>query len=133
VSGKAVSQNLIVMPKALGVRLTDWMGLAVARGQTEQIVHAVEELGRDLRGFHEKYKTVHADFQPSNIFFGRLSGVNEQCEPHNVFIDIGGIGTAVGETDQVHFTKALELLGKAYGQDFVDSTQEAFMKGYNGQ
>lgn len=128
------TQNLIIMPRALGVRLGDWVGLAVARGHTEAIARTMETLGRDLRLFHERYGRQHADFQPSNVFLGWLSGSREPETEHgsNVFIDIGGVGTPVGETDQVHFLKALELLGKAYGQPFVQLSTEAFEKGYAG-
>merc|ERR1719487_70156 len=126
------TQNLIIMPRAIGTRLGDWLGLANARGQMDQIVASMESLGRDLRAFHEKYSTHHADFQPSNVYLGRLSGQQGyEGEQQNVLIDIGGVGTAVGETDQVHFTKSLELLGKAYGADFVRSATDAFMDGYN--
>jgi hypothetical protein len=127
---KTVTQNLIIMPRAIGTRLGDWLGLANARGQMDQIVASMERLGRDLRTFHVNYSTHHADFQPSNVYLGRLSGAGAG-EQLNVFIDIGGVGTAVGETDQVHFTKSLELLGKAYGADFVRSATDAFMDGYN--
>jgi len=127
---KTMTQNLIIMPRAIGTRLGDWLGLANARGQMDQIVASMERLGRDLRTFHVNYSTHHADFQPSNVYLGRLSGAGAG-EQLNVFIDIGGVGTAVGETDQVHFTKSLELLGKAYGADFVRSATDAFMDGYN--
>ena len=39
-------------------------------------------------------KQQHADFQPSNIFY------DEETNTF-VFIDIGGIGAMVGESDQV--------------------------------
>jgi hypothetical protein len=118
-------QNLIIMPKAPGQRLGDWLGLSWARGHHDAIAYAMELLGRDLRAFNARYGgQQHADFQPSNIYYN-------EADSAFVYIDIGGIGTAVGEQDNVHFTKALEICGKAYGEQFVSMTKEAFNAGFN--
>jgi hypothetical protein len=123
-NGGKASQNLIIMPKAPGQRLADWLGLNWARGRVDPIATAMDLLGKELRIFHERYgKQQHADFQPSNIFY-------DEDTTTFVFIDIGGIGAMVGETDQVHFVKGLNICAKAYGDDFSTLTSDAFHQGY---
>ncbi|EER12389.1 Paramyosin, putative [Perkinsus marinus ATCC 50983] len=126
--------NLIAMPVANGVRLAEILGRKVhAREDNSKVL---EEVGRQLRRFHERIngasgplEVQHTDFQPCNIFVDEPNlGVGENGGV--TFVDLGGMGVSVKEGDYEHFVKSLTLLGRTYGQEFVRMSVKAFTEGY---
>lgn len=130
-AGKKV-KNLIVMRKADGQRFAEWIGSKVNSQRSAEVFVACESLGKALKMFHQKYPgSQHTDFQPSNIYYVEpgAGGAAQKNARLFTFIDIGGMGAPVMESDKDHFIKSLEILGKAYGQPFVRGATQAFQKG----
>jgi predicted unusual protein kinase regulating ubiquinone biosynthesis (AarF/ABC1/UbiB family) len=126
-SGKK-AYNLLVMKKAEGTRMSEWIAFKLANQRGNEIFAGCETLGRELRIFMNKYnQSQHTDFQPSNIFVHENNGRGGRMFS---FIDIGGMGSPVLESDKEHFLKSLEILGKSYGAQFVAGASAAFQKGY---
>ncbi|KAF4714963.1 hypothetical protein FOZ62_011153, partial [Perkinsus olseni] len=126
--------NLIAMPVARGVRLAEILGRKVhAREDNSRIL---EEVGRQLRRFHERIngtsgrlEVQHTDFQPCNIFVDEPN-LGRGDNGGVTFVDLGGMGVSVKEGDYEHFVKSLTLLGQTYGQEFVRMSVKAFTEGY---
>ncbi|KAF4729036.1 hypothetical protein FOZ63_003481 [Perkinsus olseni] len=126
--------NLIVMPVARGVRLAEILGRKVhAREDNSRVL---EEVGRQLRRFHEringasgKLEVEHTDFQPCNIFVDEPN-LGRGDNGGVTFVDLGGMGVSVKEGDYEHFVKSLTLLGQTYGPEFVRMSAKAFTEGY---
>jgi hypothetical protein len=130
-AGKKV-KNLIVMRKADGQRFAEYIGSKIAMQRSAEVFAACESLGKALKMFHQKYSgNQHTDFQPSNIFYHEPgTGAPQKNGRLFTFIDIGGMGAPVLESDSDHFIKSLQILGKAYGQPFVRGATQAFQKGF---
>jgi hypothetical protein len=130
-AGKKV-KNLIVMRKADGERFAEYIGTKIAAQRSAEIFAACEQLGKALKLFHQKYAgNQHTDFQPSNIYYhpGSAGSASKNGRLFT-FIDIGGMGAPVLESDSDHFIKSLQILGKSYGQPFVRGATQAFQKGF---
>jgi hypothetical protein len=131
-AGKKV-KNLIVMRKADGQRFAEYIGSKIATQRSAEVFAACESLGKALKWFHQKYVgNQHTDFQPSNIFYHEPSAAGAASKNAQLFtfIDIGGMGAPVLESDSDHFIKSLQILGKSYGQPFVRGATQAFQKGF---
>lgn len=115
--------DLIVMWKVHGERLAEYIAHKWYAKELHELWEIFERLGRVLASFHLRYNdSQHGDFQPSNVFYDEKTGDIS-------LIDIGGMGVPTSETDQVHFTKSLKLLGDSYGAPLLDG-QRSFEDGY---
>jgi hypothetical protein len=118
--------TLLVMPKASGERFGDWMTMTCFAHRQQEVIAAVQELGRELRDFHVRYgNRKHADFSPSNIYY-------DPATKSFTFIDLGGVGTQVMNDDVQHFIQALSIMGGAGGPlgTIVQAATQALKTGY---
>lgn len=116
--------DLIVMRKARGERLAEWIARKWYGAQVPFMLQVFERVGCTLADFHSRYSNAqHGDFQPSNIFY------DEERDDLS-FIDIGGVAMPTRESDVEHFVRSLELLAETYGQQFMQDSRCFFEQGY---
>jgi hypothetical protein len=125
--GNMMKQTLLIMPKAAGERFGDWMTMSCFQGKQAEVIAAVRELGRELKGFHARYNNKkHADFSPSNIHY-------DPATRSFTFIDLGGVGTRVMNDDVSHFIQAITIMGQAGGPlaQIIQPATQALRAGYS--
>jgi hypothetical protein len=114
--------DLIVMRRAQGARLGDYIGEKWYGGKSDSVMRLFQKLGSCLRKFHCRYRnSQHGDFQPSNIFY-------DEASDKFTLIDVADIGSH--NADKKHFLKSLEILSRAYGAKFLSDASRAFESGY---
>lgn len=118
--------DLIVMKKVRGERLTEHIAHRWHGKQFDRVYQIMDKVGYALAEFHGRYGNIqHGDFQPSNIFWDE--------ERSGIFlIDIGGMGVPCMDNDIEHFQKALKLLADSYkSPELYNVGIRHFEQGYN--
>lgn len=121
--------ELIVMPKAPGVPLQDFIGekwWSTSRSSHTQLMQVIEKVGGSVAEFHARYgNSQHCDLQVSNIFY--------DAETSQVtIIDLAHVGRKAKDNDVEHFCECLQLFSGAYGSAFVQTVKH-FRKGYSSR
>lgn len=117
--------DLVVMKRAPGKTLADFIGSKWYRQGADSIMRVVKKVGSALREMHHRYRNgQHGDFQPSNIFY-------DDATDTLMFIDIADLGAQQSHhNDKQHFLEALRILSRAYGTQFMIDASAAFEAGY---
>lgn len=122
--GGAKRHDLIVMRKARGDRLAEFIARKWYSGQAQALLHVFEKVGACLGEFHTRYgNTQHGDFQPSNILY------DEEGDALR-FIDVGGMGVPTTQGDVAHFSHSIRLLAETYGASLANDGLRRFDQGY---
>merc|ERR1719223_2152371 len=118
--------DLIVMKKAPGNTLAYYINEKFhqgPQGRTE-LMTVFESIGQQLRKFHERYDNKqHSDFQSANIMVDGSRGNKI------TFIDLGGMGLPIGDTDILHLKECLTMLSDAY-PGIMELAKRHFETGY---
>lgn len=114
--------DLIVMQRAQGTPIGDFIGTKWYAGQTTSVMRVLQKLGSCLREFHSHYgHSQHGDFQPSNIFY-------DEATDKITLIDVADIGSH--NQDKEHFLRSLKIISQAYGSRFLTDASCTFQSGY---
>jgi len=122
--GGVKRNDLIVMKKVPGRRLSELIAHKWYSKQVPALMTIFEKLGGILAKFHDRYGGVqHGDFQSSNVFY------DEEGDQMSL-IDMGGMCVKHLETDVEHFAKSMKILSDAYGSTLLTDGLRAFKRGY---
>lgn len=124
-AGGTKRYDLIVMDKARGRTLADFLGSKWYSQGADPVKRVMKKLGSSLREFHTRYRnSQHGDFQPSNIFY-------DEASDKLTFIDVADIGAnQAHHSDKQHLLESLRILSRAYGSKFLADASGAFEAGY---
>jgi len=119
------SHDLLVMRKASGRALTEYVALKWAEGKGAPLVmDLLEKVGGFLADFHKKYgHKQHCDFHPTNLFYDEATGLL-------TMIDVGSIGASTCTTDMDHFIQGLAIMSRMLGPQFHIDGMTHFRAGY---
>jgi len=121
--------DLIVMVRAAGVSLAEFICEAWYAKRVPQLMRVLEKLGSQLHEFHMRYcNSQHGDFHVSNIFYDKATDTI-------TFIDIADVGSASSNLnpDKQHFLKSLQAICQSYGATFLAEASGAFELGYRSK
>lgn len=105
----SLGKDLIVMRRAAGKPLASVMADWKVAGRLNQLTQVIQEVGETVGILHARYGgKQHGDLQASNVFY-------DEATWKVTLIDLGGMGEAVIESDEVHFVKSLQAVVMFYG------------------
>jgi len=123
-AGCGRAYDLLVMRRASGQRLDHLIAEKVSNGRTADLSKVFENVGASLAELHKRYgNSQHGDCQPSNVYYNDTTS-------QVTFIDVSDLGLPSLESDTEHFTEALRLLSRHYGQQFLTASLHDFEAGY---
>jgi len=123
-AGCGRAYDLLVMRRASGQRLDHLISAKVSNGHTADLSKILANVGASLAELHKRYgNSQHGDCQPSNVFY-------DDTTSRVTFIDVSDLGLSSLESDTEHFTEALRLLSRHYGQQFFTASLHDFEAGY---
>jgi serine/threonine protein kinase len=123
--GQGKLHELIVMRKARGVLLSEYIATMRSENRMQQLLQIFEQCGQFLAEFHACYgNQQHNDFTPSNIFYDPASSTF-------TLIDLGDMGPKFHEADVERFINALNILSSCYGHQFFVDGKRCFESGYH--
>jgi hypothetical protein len=130
----AINKDLIVMRKAVGMQITQYMWNHFNRGRAAELLCMFHNFGKFLKAIHSTYRDVnrsmqHGNCHPSDVFYDEVSRVF-------TLVDVAdfGFGPHVvggGEDDVQLFLDSLHTLTPWYGESLIEDFAVFFRTGYN--
>lgn len=121
--GGARRHDLIVMPKAAGIMVSDLIASYCRVDNTKELASILESIGASIAAFHHRYGgKQHCDLCAENVYF-------DEATQHTTLIDLGGMGNKVSSQDVERFCKIVRRTCEFYGKEIEDGIFQ-FKSGY---
>jgi hypothetical protein len=129
----AINKDLIVMRKAVGIQLTQYMWNNFNCGQGAELLCVFHNFGKFLKAIHSTYRDVnrsmqHGNCHPSNVFYDEVSRVFTLVDV--VDFGFGSDSVEEGEDDVQLFLELLQSLTPWYGKSLIEDCAVFFRSGY---